>query len=297
MQLLCLMFEMLAAVIAIYPSVASHLARLLFLLPHCTQPVKLKQMEQWHHRRMPDPRLVMDGDDFLPCQVAVRRQHTALARMLLPSTPLVSLLGEGEVTVLGPPSLAQIAGGVLRQAMEAELQGIQQATGVAQPDDAAAAAGGEASVPTGGDSITAADAAAVAAAAAAQDDGEAAARAADAAAAHGVPACKTPDMPQHGGAAAVAEQAAGSAGTVLSLERSASSSSGRSCGGCSSAASSCSSDDMCGVCFEAAPLVALQPCKHQLCLGCCLHLLQMNSRCVLVCPFCRWVVHLWRHGT
>jgi hypothetical protein len=41
------------------------------------------------------------------------------------------------------------------------------------------------------------------------------------------------------------------------------------------------------VCFEAAPLVMLQPCKHQLCVGCCSHLLHMNSGCVLVCPFCR----------
>jgi hypothetical protein len=47
---------------------------------------------------------------------------------------------------------------------------------------------------------------------------------------------------------------------------------------------------LCGVCFEAAPLVMLQPCKHQLCVGCCSHLLHMNSRCVLVCPFCRWVL-------
>jgi hypothetical protein len=268
--------------------------------------VSCKQMEQWQHRHMPDPRLVMDGDDFLPCQVAVRREHTALARMLLPSTPLASLFGEGEIVVLGPPSLAQIAGSVLRQVMEAELQGIQQATGLAQAEDPAAAAAGasdpaaagEASVAAAGDSITAAaagdavvavSAAAAAAAGTAQDDGEAAARAADAAAAHGVPACKTPMQPQHAGsaAAAVAEQDAGSAATVMSLERSASSSSECSCSGCSAAASSCSSDDLCGVCFEAAPLVALQPCKHQLCLGCCSHLLHMNSRCVLVCPFCR----------
>ncbi|WIA19351.1 hypothetical protein OEZ85_003981 [Tetradesmus obliquus] len=83
-------------------------------------------MEQWHHRHMPDPRLVMDGDYFLSCQVAVRRQHTVLARMLLPSTPLASLFADGEVTALGPPSLAQIAGNVLRQAMETELQGIQR---------------------------------------------------------------------------------------------------------------------------------------------------------------------------
>jgi hypothetical protein len=264
-------------------------------------------MEQWHHRHMPDPRLVMDGDDFLPCQVAVRRQHTALARMLLPSTPLASLFGEGDIVVLGPPSLAQIAGSVLRQVMEAELQGIQQATGLAQERDpaaaaaaaAGAAAAGEASVAAAGDSITAAaaagdaavaDSAAAAATATAQDDGEAAARAADAAAAHGVPACKTPMQPQHAASAAAAagaEQDAGSAANVMSLERSASSSSECSCSGCSAAASSCSSDDLCGVCFEAAPLVALQPCKHQLCLGCCSHLLHMNSRCVLVCPFCR----------
>lgn len=227
-----------------------------------------EQMEQWHHRHMPDPRLVMDGDYFLSCQVAVRRQHTVLARMLLPSTPLASLFADGEVTVLGPPSLAQIAGNVLRQAMETELQGIQRGSGLQEEADEAAAAAA-APVP--------------AAAAAAVDEEEVAARAADAAAAHGVPACKSPRLPLNQQRAAAAT--AGSAAAALPLERSASNSSN-----CSAAGSSCS-DDLCGVCFEAAPLVMLQPCKHQLCVGCCSHLLHMNSRCVLVCPFCRWV--LW----
>ncbi|KAF6258492.1 ankyrin repeat-containing domain protein [Scenedesmus sp. NREL 46B-D3] len=214
-------------------------------------------MEQWHHRRMPDPRLAMDGDDYLPCQVAVRRQHTALARMLQPGTPLASLFGDGEVTVLGPPSLAQIAGSVLRQAMETELLEIQQATGLTQAVEAAAATAaealGEASGITAGAGTTAAATVGRAgdiAAAAAQDDDGAAILAVDAAAAAGVPAGKPPVQPQH--AAAAAEQDAASAAASLPLERSASSSSEGSCGGCSAAASSCGSDVLAGVCHLAA---------------------------------------------
>jgi hypothetical protein len=50
---------------------------------------------------------------------------------------------------------------------------------------------------------------------------------------------------------------------------------------------------VCGVCFDMPPQVRLAPCGHQLCTGCCQSLLAMNSRCIMVCPFCRGgVAHL-----
>jgi hypothetical protein len=55
----------------------------------------------------------------------------------------------------------------------------------------------------------------------------------------------------------------------------------------SMASMSSAGDRVCDVCFDAATQVRLVPCSHELCLSCCKSLLDMNSRCVMVCPFCR----------
>lgn len=227
----------------------------------CTAAV---QVDQWQHRRMPDPRLVMDGEDRLPCQVAMRRQHNEVARMLLPSTPLSSLFADGELTVLGPASLAEIAGTVLRQTMERELQNIQQTMGSAgllpgqEPSSAAAAADAIVSVPAG-------------------DPGHERQLQQDCGDRPNTAQCKPfGGLQDLQGATtatvAVGEQPAGGAAWNSTTCRQV---------------SSCASEEVCGVCFEARPCVALEPCKHQLCIPCCAHLLEMHSRCVLMCPFCR----------
>lgn len=46
-------------------------------------------------------------------------------------------------------------------------------------------------------------------------------------------------------------------------------------------------EEPCGVCLDAVPKVMLCSCKHKLCKRCCSIMLGLNSRCVLMCPFCR----------
>lgn len=46
-------------------------------------------------------------------------------------------------------------------------------------------------------------------------------------------------------------------------------------------------DTLCGVCLDAAPVVALAPCQHLLCAACCTCILRLKSPTVMVCPFCR----------
>lgn len=97
------------------------------------------QVEHWYHRHLPDPRLLLDGDNLLPCQIAVRRNHADIARMLLPSNPMSSLFAEGELSLVGPPSLATIAGAVLRGTLAGDLERVQQHEQPHQEHTAAAA--------------------------------------------------------------------------------------------------------------------------------------------------------------
>lgn len=187
------------------------------------------QVEHWYHRHLPDPRLLLDGDNFLPCQVAARRNHTEAAQMLLPTNPIMSLFAGEDVGLLGPPSLAAIAGAVLRATLAGDLNQLVQQEQQQQDEQTSA------SVP--------AEATAVPEDATAEDISAAA--------------------PEHAATEASAD-----------LDSSAD-------------ADSCEGDKVCGVCFDVPPQVVLSPCGHQLCTDCCQSLLAMNSRCVMVCPFCR----------
>ncbi|KAF8058857.1 XBAT31 [Scenedesmus sp. PABB004] len=181
----------------------------------------------WHHRQMPDPRLIMDGDGLLPCQVAARRQHGALAQALLPRTPLAAVIGEGHLVALGPPTLAALAGAALRQSIAADLARIERA-----PAPGAAAGADDAGA------------------------GEA-----------------PPPAEQRG--ADAAERERGGAPVAAADDRSV------------AAGSDGEEEELCGVCFDVLPQVLLSPCRHRLCCSCVRHLLALQSRCVMVCPFCR----------
>lgn len=194
-------------------------------------------MEHWYHRHLPDPRLLLDGDSFLPCQVAARRNHAVAANMLLPSNPITSLFADGDASLVGPPSLAAIAGAVLRATLAGDLdQVMQQQEGQEQAEE-------QGSAP----------------AAAAGENGSCAE--ADRHVAAGSPLEVAGDVP-----------AAPARTTVEAAPSPASSDAG---------------DAVCGVCFDVPPQVQLSPCGHSLCTDCCQSLLAMNSRCVMVCPFCR----------
>jgi len=203
--------------------------------PICCRAAAAVQVEHWYHRHLPDPRLLLDGDNFLPCQIAARRNHADIARMLLPSNPMSSLFAEGELNLVGPPSLAAIAGAVLRGTLAGDLERVQQHEEPHQEHTTAAA-----------------DAPAAETAAAETPDvsSVAAVQSADAAAAE-VEECDVADT------------------------------------------ASCAADKVCGVCFDVTSQVRLVPCGHELCAACCRSLLALNSRCVMVCPFCRGgVAHL-----
>lgn len=101
------------------------LAPAALLLPISGAPAS--QVDVWQHRGHADPRLQLDGDDRLPAQVAARRQRTNLARLLLPSTPMATLLDGDDLTVLGPPRLADLAAAALRQQLAGDLATAQQA--------------------------------------------------------------------------------------------------------------------------------------------------------------------------
>lgn len=219
---------------------------------------------------MPDPRLVMDGDDQLPCQIAARRQHAQLARLLLPSTPLSTVMENIEGVLLGPPSLANIAAAVLRENLHAELTQAQQQLGVTpeqqQQTEPEAAAD---SMDVIFDMEEESDAEQL------QHVEQPEQRDA-----------KLPAATQQGPVAqllrvhVVHEADTPECSSMLSRPSIIS-------GSVASSSHSCDSSMLCGVCFDQAPQVTLAPCDHQLCLNCCKHLLALNSRCVLSCPFCR----------
>lgn len=197
------------------------------------------QVEHWYHRHLPDPRLLLDGDSFLPCQVAARRNHAEAARLLLPSQPITSLFADGDLSLLGPPSLAAIAGAVLRATLAGDLNQVLQQE-QEQQDCAEASAEGDA-----------------------ESEAE-----------EGV----AEGAPGPAADANVQDDATELAGTAEAAD-----------------AASSVGDKVCGVCFDMPPQVLLAPCGHQLCTGCCQSLLAMNSRCIMVCPFCRGgVAHLER---
>jgi hypothetical protein len=211
----------------------------------------LLQVEHWYHRHLPDPRLLLDGDSFLPCQVAARRHHADAAHMLMPSNPITTLFADGDASLVGPPSLAAIAGAVLRATLAGDLNVVmqqqqgQEQQGQEQEEQADEQVQG--SAPAAG---------------ADEEDGSCAeADRSDAAAAAGSASAVAGDEP-----AAPACTAAEAA---------------------PSPASSDAGDAVCGVCFDVPPQVQLRPCGHTLCTDCCQSLLAMNSRCVMVCPFCR----------
>eukprot|EP00775_Hariotina_reticulata_P011968 gene11968-12111_t len=84
-------------------------------------------VDSLQYRNLPDMRLVLDGNDRLACHVAAHRRHADLARLLLPSTPIAEVICDADM-VLGPPSLARIAGLALHHVLLADLCTLQQAT-------------------------------------------------------------------------------------------------------------------------------------------------------------------------
>lgn len=205
----------------------------------------------------------MDSDDLLPCQIAARRQHADLARLLLPSTPLDEVVAGAPVVLLGPPTLATIAGSMLRARMTAQLQLIKGT----ECDCCAVCTGvshGEGRCDCQSPPLTQEEARSQQ-----QQQADVVARA-DVA----VP------LPKLVSDAMLAIDAAAAAATPPSMR-------------CSSVCSSSSSshghsDSRCGVCFDADACVRLLPCGHRLCSECCSHLLDLGThRCVLTCPFCR----------
>lgn len=216
---------------------------------------------------MPDPRFVMDGDEQLPCQVAARRQHEQLAHMLMPSTPLASILENVEGVLLGPPSLANIAAAALRENLRAELTSVQQQVATVALEGEPH--GLECEDPDAGDTIFAMD--------------------------EHIEQQPHHDCLMSAGGALLSELEHNCEVTAAAFARCSSASSSHNSSSHAhllsfSVTSSCSSADstvMCGVCFEQVPAISFAPCKHQLCVDCCKQLLDLNSRCVLTCPFCR----------
>lgn len=209
------------------------------------------QVERWNHRHLPDPRLLMDGDNFLPCQIAARRGRESIARMLLPSNPITSLFDDNDLNLLGPPTLAAIAGAVLRGTLANDLGALMQ-----EQEDPVSTSTGDA-----GSSVDAATAA-LAAPSEQLADGE---------------GTEEESLSAASAAALVVEEA--STETTDDVPKSLAAN--------SIASMSSAGDRVCDVCFDAATQVRLAPCSHELCLSCCKSLLDMNSRCVMVCPFCR----------
>lgn len=189
---------------------------------------RLAQVETWSHRHLPDPRLLLDGDNFLPCQIAARRQYPSVAHMLLPSNPI----GPGDLNLVGPPTLAAIAGAVLRSTLSQDLGQLLQKEQEGRRQRMHMHSGS--SLASVASTAEASDAAACS-----SDEGD----------------CFATDEDEH----EVHSPAGSAAGD----------------------------DAMCGVCFDAPAQVALAPCGHQLCTSCCKSLLDLNSRCVMQCPFCR----------
>lgn len=203
----------------------------------------------------------MDGDNFLPCQIAARRNHAEVARMLLPSNPITSLFEEGDLSLLGPPTLAAIAGAVLRATLAGDLDQLMQQEQQAQQEEGSSADDSSA------DGSTEAE------------DGCAEP------CAHAEEACESQTVSPAAAPAPEAEPVAVAAkAAVVPAEAGGDLPYARAD---SSLSSSSAGDTVCGVCFDLSAEVRLNPCGHQLCLNCCKSLLDLNSRCVMVCPFCR----------
>lgn len=224
---------------------------------------------------MPDPRLVMDAEDQLPCQVAARRHHAQLARMLLPSTPISTVVQDIEGVVLGPPSLANIVAAVLRDNLHNELVQVQQHLGLTlegeQPQEQEPVIEQDAAEETIFDmelhsehlqqpeqqqgvqhAVTLAEDATI-----------------------GLDLERVELLKQLDAASVDASDCSSSAnGPSLTCDLASNS-------------SSSNGEAVCGVCFDEPAQVALAPCVHKLCVTCCKQLLDLDSKCVLVCPFCR----------
>eukprot|EP00878_Enallax_costatus_P004478 GHUV01004718.1.p1 GENE.GHUV01004718.1~~GHUV01004718.1.p1 ORF type:complete len:292 (+),score=101.94 GHUV01004718.1:1255-2130(+) len=238
------------------------------------------QTDRWHQRRMPDPRLVMDAEDQLPCQVAARRHHPQLARMLLPSTPMSSAVESVEGVVLGPPSLANIAAAILRDNLHHELVQVQHQLGLPveenqqEPEqhpivqDAAEEAIFDIELhPDDVEQQVQLEA---------QCEAEPAAVTGPAAVTEANLDLEHVELLEHLAAASLDAAECSSTASGPSLT-------------CSlvSRSSSTDSSALCGVCFDQPAHVTLAPCVHKLCVTCCKQLLALNSKCVLMCPFCR----------
>jgi hypothetical protein len=169
--------------------------------------------------------------------------------MLLPSNPITSLFDDNDLNLLGPPTLAAIAGAVLRGTLANDLGALMQ-----EQEDPVSTSTGDA-----GSSVDAATAA-LAAPTEQLADGEG-----------------TEEVSLSAAAALVVEEA--STETTDDVPKSLAAN--------SIASMSSAGDRVCDVCFDGATQVRLAPCSHELCLSCCKSLLDMNSRCVMMCPFCR----------
>jgi hypothetical protein len=172
--------------------------------------------------------------------------------MLLPSNPITSLFDENDLNLLGPPTLAAIAGAVLRGTLAKDLGALMQ-----EQEEPVSTSTGDA-----GSSVDAAAAAALAAPSEQLADGE---------------GTEEESLSAAPAAALVVEEA--STETTDDVPNSLAAN--------SIASMSSAGDRVCDVCFDAATQARLAPCSHELCLSCCKSLLDMNSRCVMVCPFCR----------
>ena len=161
--------------------------------------------------------------------------------MLLPSNPITSLFGENDLNLLGPPTLAAIAGAVLRATLDRDLGALQ----MQEQEEPVSTSTGD--------------------------------------------ACSEVDVGHSKQGAEAESLSAGSVPMVMVEEVSTQTADDVSDSLTANSIASMSSagDRVCDVCFDAATQVRLAPCSHELCLSCCKSLLDMNSRCVMMCPFCR----------
>uniref|UniRef100_A0A383VCQ1 RING-type domain-containing protein n=1 Tax=Tetradesmus obliquus TaxID=3088 RepID=A0A383VCQ1_TETOB len=219
--------------------------------------------KQWQHRGHPDPRLLEDRTHCLPYQLALRHNNAALAECLDPTTPLASLFGDAATqqlpasVLLGPASLAQLARAALHRKLESELKSLQDQA------EAAPVSLSQKAVLQPVMMIVA--------------EGEAADAAVSDASA--VLCCATSEVL----CCASSKMLTGADVTTAACKSEDATAAG------DDAQDEETDDDgePCGVCLDAAPAVCLQPCKHRICADCCATMLAAQSRCVLVCPFCR----------
>jgi hypothetical protein len=231
------------------------------MIMHCSLCL-CPQAEQWQHRGMPDPREFGDRNHQLPYQLALRHNNTELANSLRPSTPLASLFaadstaGDLSAVQLGPSSLVLIAGAVLRNKLQGDLNVLRI---VSQSSRVGVSVTDFSVIPD-------------------QDDMQQSAA-----------AVRPAGMGSKPLAGSSCDAACGScsSGCSCSVAAAAAAAGVFSCG----ASELCSSEgDSCGVCMDATPAATLSPCSHRLCLQCCSAMLDSDNRSVFVCPFCRSAV-------